>query len=82
MENLILKQGDFVRIVALVGDLRRLGLSSGAVCLVESLGDGALGLKSLSGDVTLVNGDGTLTDACLDVTLHRCPVVTLARGIG
>jgi hypothetical protein len=83
MENLILKQGDFVKVLALTGDLRTLGVSSGAVLVVETLGlDGALGVKTWRGALTLVNVDGTLTDACLDVARCQGPNVALVKGLG
>jgi len=83
MQNLILKQGDFIKVLALTGELRTLGVSSGAVLAVETLGlDGALGVRSWRGALTLVNGDGTLTDACLDVSRCQGPELTLVRGLG
>lgn len=78
MENLILKHGDFVKALTDVetssGQLQR-----GQVYLVETLIDGGLGVSVLTGLVELVRPNGTLTDACLDVSKHRCPV-TLPRG--
>jgi hypothetical protein len=78
MENLILRRGDFVKALCDVetetGTLQR-----GQVYLVETLLDGGLGVSVLSGLIELVRPNGTLTDACLDVTKHQCPV-TLPRG--
>jgi hypothetical protein len=83
MSNLILKQGDFVKVKALTGELRHLGLSSGAVLCVETLGlDGALGVRTWRGALTLVDSRGALTDACLDVARCQGPNVALVKGLG
>ena len=83
MDNLILKQGDFVKVLTLTGDLRTLGVNSGAVLLVETLGlDGALGVKTWRGALTLVDSQGALTDACQDVARCQGPELTLVRGLG
>ena len=83
MENLILKQGDFVKVLALTGDLRTLGLSSGAVLVVETLdSQGALGVRTWRGALTLVDSQGALTDACLDVARCQGPDVALVKGLG
>jgi hypothetical protein len=81
VNNLILKQGDLVKVLTSGGFLNVLGFSRGDVALVTPLGDGRLGLNTARGPVTLVNSDGTLADVCGDVALHRCPV-TLPRGNG
>lgn len=75
MKNLTLKRGDLVKALS-DGD----GLTRGGVYTVDATLDGGLGVATSSGLVTLVNSDGTLTDACDGVTLHRCPLVTLPRG--
>lgn len=83
MQNLILKQGDFVKVKVLSQDLEALGLSSGAVLVVETLGlDGALGVRSWRGALTLVDSQGTLTDACLDVSRCQGQDLTLVKGLG
>lgn len=78
MENKILKRGDFVKALCDV-DTDTGKLQAGHVYLVEPLIDGGLGVSTLTGLIELVRPNGTLTDACLDVTKHKCPV-SLPKG--
>ncbi len=83
MKNIVLHSGDFVKALQNVETPNGV-LTRGQVYLVERLLNGGLGICVISGitalrAIELVRPDGTLTDACLDVTIHKCPV-TLPRG--
>jgi hypothetical protein len=83
MQNAVLKHGDFVKVIALTGDLRQSGLACGNVWTVERLTDGALGLRTWRGVTLLVDSAGMLTDACDGVARVRGDgVATLPHGAG
>lgn len=82
MKNLILKQGDFVRVNALTGPIEAAGLSIGAVCQVEACAaSGRLLIQGPKSRVGLTDLSGELTDACDAVSIAR-GVAVLPRGLG